>query len=78
MPSDSEGEERNDVHEPLPEGGVGLDETSLYVTQEDLEVIVATTRVLGGQRTPLNTEKHLVTQEPMTEPAKHRYLQIDS
>ena len=37
---DSEGEEGDDVHKPLPQGGVRLDKRTLYVLEEDLELVV--------------------------------------
>ena len=38
---DSEGEEGDDVHQPLPQGGVGLDKRALDVLEEDLELVVS-------------------------------------
>ena len=41
MTGDPEGQERDDMHQPLPQGGVGLDEGGLYVLEEHLELVLA-------------------------------------
>ncbi len=52
MPGDTKRQEWNDMHKPLPEGGVRLHEPSLNVTQEHLQISI-TVRLLWGQRRTL-------------------------
>ena len=61
MFGDSKGQEWNNVHETLPQSGVGLDKASLNMAQEHLQIVV-TVRLLRRHGRTLNKQQQHIAR----------------